>query len=167
VSGWALSLGPDRFIKSGVVKSAIERRDACLYVKKRVQGRKAPLVVITERFTKGGWGSYLTLIGVGKSRGRWLEHLELILDLKEKHLLQVTPQAWRFHLYPAPVIKACARQKDRLKQLAVDYTGCESPDEAEARCLTVYAHTTEVGFDAAEAAERRRARALRQQAKQK
>lgn len=141
-SGWALWL-PSTIASSGVCTSAQDRRAIVVDAKVQAQARGLPLVVVYEQHTVGGGagrdgkGTRWTpavMMGLGESRGRWLEQLELA-DIPRSHVIGVTPATWRKATLPRGV----ARDRESLKAAAI--ASCKargwpvaSDDEAEA-CL--------------------------------
>ncbi len=154
-SGWALATHAEEVMDSGFVTKAHERQSVCEKVKSDLASIGLPLVVVVESWSAGGWKSYKSLIGLGKAFGQWLDHLELILGVKEAHLLRVHERKWRSHLFEAQMLKDARNVKNGMKHLACAFTGKEDHNEAEACCLALFAQSSVEGLEAVDATKRR------------
>lgn len=139
-SGWALWL-PSTIASSGVCTTAEDRRAIVVDAKVQARARGLPLVVVYERHTVGGGARWTpdTMMGMGESRGRWLEQLELA-DIHRSHIIGVTPGTWRRAALGK--VTATMRRGD-LKSLAVEscrlrgfVVSCD--DQAEAILIALW-----------------------------
>lgn len=145
-SGWCIVerdagglLGKHRHVASGTCTKAVERRgivDSAIKLAGLDVGR---VVAVYERHTAGGGGRWNpeTMIGVGDSRGRWLEALELA-GVPRRQCIGVPPQEWR-HAMIGP------RRLDRAQWKAQAVLSCRgrgvtvaSDDEAEAVLIALW-----------------------------
>lgn len=161
VSGWAIALHAEGVLASGVAKKAHERAAVVERVWRLTQTKGYPLVIVTESFNAGGWRSHKALIGVGKALGRWLDHIELALDVKETHILKANVSKWRHHFFDHKLLKDAVKVENGLKKLACSFAGVEDHNRAEAICLALFAQSSIEGVEAAEAALRRLKHRLR------
>lgn len=157
-SGIAVARHADRCEFSGVVRTAVQRRDTCERVAALQVKSGLPLVVVAEGWG-GVWQRWSTAHGAGRNWGRWLDPIELILGVKEAQIVRVKPQTWRPALFGPELVKG--QDSDALKALACAYTGLADKDEAEAICLTFWVQSSVEGQEAAEAYVQRAARATR------
>jgi hypothetical protein len=159
VSGWAVTHAGEHVVESGVARDLAGRIAAIGATRKVIAQYRAPLVVVAETWSAGGWRSHKALIGIGKAWGRWLETLERDLGVREQHIVLAHERRWRHHLFDAAELKG--KGSDELKRLSCTYAGVADHNQAEAICLAIFGQTSEQGLDAAEAAARRLLRAIR------
>ena len=157
-SGWAIALTPDAANASGVARTPHERVAVCHLVAEYVEDTEYPLVVTAEKWNARGWRNvFYTALGLGRSFGRWLDHIELILGVKEQHFLRFHPNTWKHVIFTADELKGISREDH--KRLVCQYTGVPEHDRADAMCMAMATHSTEEGLKAAESAVRRAKRA--------
>ena len=156
VAGWAIACGPEveDLLAHGTAKFPGHRVAACAGARKICAGRQ--LVVVAEGWP-GTWQSWKTALGIGKAYGTWLDHVEIILGVREDHIVRVNPARWRNDLLGAENLKDT--DPEEKKGLAVAYTGVEQTDAAEAACMALWAFSSEAGVAAVEAAIGKMARA--------
>ncbi len=154
VSGWGLALGTSvkDLLGSGVAKTAIERRDACIYARDWAADLDLPLLVVAESWP-GRFPGQKQALGMGRAFGRWLENIELVLGAREDHILRIGMTSWRADLFPADLLRLAKEQQkeDRTgyKRLACAFADVADDNEAEAICITVW---SQASFEGAEAA---------------
>lgn len=143
-SGWAIverdareMLGRHVVLASGTVRSAIERREVIARAIDAACGE--PVVAVYEKHTAGGGSRWNpeTMIGIGDSRGRWLEALELA-GIKRRYCVGVVPAEWRRAMIGP-------RRMDRTAWKATAVLSCrgrgvavQSDDEAEAVLIALW-----------------------------
>lgn len=138
--GWAIGI-EGRRIASGVAASA-EQRTSAIALAVRLQTEVQParfLVVAAEKWQRGGWRSFESIVGTGAAWGRWAEQLELIA-FPATRIVRVVPKTWR-----APTIGQVKGGREMQKRAATwrargvfKLTAVE-PDEAEALCIMEWA----------------------------
>lgn len=146
-SGWALWL-PSTIVASGVCATSQDRRACIVDAKVQAAARGLPLVVVYERHTVGGrrvtrrdgsqgssWNP-ATMMGMGESRGRWLEQLELA-EVPRSHVIGVTPGEWR---RAALGSRTAIMARDELKALAIEscrLRGYDVRDDDQAEAILI------------------------------
>jgi hypothetical protein len=154
-SGFALARDATSCELAGVATTAAQRRAVCEDVAQRAASSGLPLVVVAESWP-GLWRSWKTAIGAGRNWGKWVDHIELVLGVREKHIVRVNTRRWRSDLFGVEVMKETFGMD--AKRLACTYVGTQDHDQAEAECLALWAHTSSDALEAAAAALRRKSR---------
>ena len=152
-SGWAVAADAKTILAAGVATTPADRIDAVEHAEALARERSLPIVTVLEKWGAGGWQTHSTIIGMGEQRGRWLEVLELYLQIEKKHIVQPHPNQWRTAFFEQK--DWFGKKSPELKRLACTYTGVPDHNEAEARLLAMYAFVSEAGLDAADKAWRR------------
>lgn len=145
-SGWCIVerdaggiLGRHRALDHGTCRRAIERREIIARAVAVAQGPDR-LVAVYEQHGVGRSERWTpaTMIGVGDSRGRWLEALELA-DVPRRHCIGVPPAEWRRAMIGP-------RRLDRAQWKAQAVLSCRGrgvtvtdDDEAEAVLIALWA----------------------------
>lgn len=101
-----------------------------------------PAEEVTVYLEETKFGSKITVFGMGKSQGRWLEQLELA-GVSEKQIARVEATEWRQRLWPGLKMSGktsdIRRTKWKIQALtwAKTYCGVDAAtdDEAEALCM--------------------------------
>ncbi len=157
-AGWAIARGPEQedLLAHGTATLPGHRLAACATVKKLRAQTRRKLVVVAEGWP-GKWQSWKTALGIGKAYGLWLDHVEIILGVREDHIVRVNPARWRNDLLGAENLKDT--DPEEKKGLAVAYTGVEQTDAAEAACMALWAFSSEAGIAAVQEALGKMARA--------
>jgi len=158
-SGWGIALIPEFVAEFGTASTINERKSACERAKIMAEDLNLPLVATVEEWTIGGPRvNHKMLIGLGKSYGRWLDHIELILGISEDDIVRATPQKWRNGLFGSKLVKKYTGNS--LKALACAYLSpsgslpVKNHNAAEAGCIACWAHCSEEGVIAGERAWR-------------
>lgn len=153
VSGWGLALGTSvkDLLGSGVAKTAVERRDACISAREWAEDLDLPLLVVAESWP-GRFPGQKQALGMGRAFGRWLEDIELELGVREDHILRIGVTSWRADLFPPELLRQAKEQqkedKTGYKRLACAFADVADDNEAEAICITVWSQSS---FEGAEA----------------
>lgn len=163
-SGYALARNNavEDLVFHGHLRTATARRDVCRRVREYAEDVGLPLVVVAESWP-GRWPSQKSALGMGRNWGRWIDHVELELGVKEDHILRVSFQRWRNDIYGPELCKEARESDDddAWKKLAMSYAGVDDHNEAEAMCIAIWSQTSFEGTDAAQAALKRLRRAQR------
>jgi hypothetical protein len=130
--GWALFVRGKR-MASGVARNALERAAVIA----RAQAYEAEfgiaLVVVGEKWSRGGWFSFDVIVGTGAAWGRWAEALELA-EHPARRIVRVLPATWR-----APTVGkhkgSDAYKAAAIKRVRGLYRIEVGADEAEALCI--------------------------------
>lgn len=145
-SGWSL-YASGAYVASGAAKSCAVRTtviEALLALVAR-EGHTslgaAPVVAAVESWTVGGkrrdkvdhW-TPAVMIGLGASRGRWLEQLA-IAGLPDRRVVSVVPQTWRTILAPFPRTTTEQAKASAVRLARAIARREVGPDEAEAVML--------------------------------
>lgn len=143
VSGWCIArrgIGRPEIIAHGIATKATERRDIiarALLSCDVTRGEK--MAAVYEAHTTGGGDRWnpATMIGIGDSRGRWMEALELA-GVPRRLCIGVPPHTWR-----AAMIGRHRMKREQWKAAAVlscRGRGVEvaSDDEAEAVLIAMW-----------------------------
>jgi hypothetical protein len=98
-SGWVIRTDKG-VVAYGTAKTAVARGSVVREAAQLARDMRGRLVIVMEKWTVGGarrgktrWNP-ITMIGLGDSRGRWLEQMELI-GLPRSRVVTVTPAQWR------------------------------------------------------------------------
>lgn len=153
LSGWAIANDPNSVLTSGTAKTVAERFDAVETAEAYAREMGLPLVGVVENWGSGGWRTVATAIGLGRSLGRWLELIELILGIRERDLVRPHPKTWQHHFFEHGMIQG--KKSEEMKGIACAFTGAADHNEAEACCLAMYGQGSVEGIEAAEKAARR------------
>jgi hypothetical protein len=155
-SGWAVADGntPDDVLESGISKKPEHRRDACAAAKGWQANTGLPLIVVAEDWP-GKWRSWKSALGIGRQWGMWVDHIHFTTGVKEGHILRVNPARWRNDLYGPEMVREAQGHQDGMRKLAVSFAGVADHNEAEARCIAIWAHQSFAGQASAEAALKR------------
>ena len=137
VSGWAV-ISPDRKVmEHGVARTYLERRAAV----ESAMGYPLLAVVLEEHYKSCGRMSSMSVLGMGESRGRWMEALAAA-GVPAARISRVTPTDWRRCLFGK------ARGKDSAAWKREAQAWCRTmhrldvgPDEADAICMGCAAWT--------------------------
>lgn len=151
-SGFALAREATSCELAGVTTTAAQRRAVCEDVAHRAAASGLPLVVVAESWP-GLWRSWKTAIGAGRNWGKWVDHIELVLGVKEQWIVRVNTRRWRSDLFGVEAMKGVHGMD--AKRLACTYVGTKDHDQAEAECIALWAHTSLDAHEAVEAALRR------------
>jgi hypothetical protein len=137
-SGWCF-LAQGKLIASGVARNALERADVVARAQNLERAFKLPLIVVAETWSRGGWMSFATILGMGTGWGRWAEALELA-EHPARRIVRVLPSTWRpptvgthrgTEAYKAAAIaRVRSAHRDEMGRALV-----AGPDEAEAICI--------------------------------
>lgn len=137
-SGWAIMAQGKRW-NSGVARHALERASVVAHAQTLARVHDLPLVVVAETWSRGGWMSFATILGMGVGWGRWAEALELA-EHPAKRIVRVLPGTWRpptvgthkgAEAYKAAAIaRVRSAHRDEMGRALV-----AGPDEAEAICI--------------------------------
>lgn len=93
-SGWAIFVAGESG-ESGVARTRIDRRDACVLASDVAEVRKLPLVVVAEKWTPGGkFAGARTMAGLGAQWGLWLAAIEEA-EIPKARIIRVHTQTWR------------------------------------------------------------------------
>jgi len=111
-SGWSLYLNGD-LKHCGQCQTAVERHQA-IETALVFDNKASPLVVVMETWSAGGWASHKVMFGMGASRGRWLEQLDLAAIPKSR-IVSVLPQRWRKDIFGRGMGKP---SRDQFKEMA-------------------------------------------------
>jgi hypothetical protein len=154
IAGWAIA-ADGVIVASGSAKNITERIDALDKLEAVLMGDVDERVVaVLETWTVGGgrgrdgqgtrWTPQ-TMIGLGASRGRWLEQLALA-GLPDRRIVSVTPSTWRGAILDGLRRRTTDECKASAQMVARLRLGHEvGPDEAEAVCIALWAmHAREV-----------------------
>jgi hypothetical protein len=140
-SGWAIWTPGAGICKHGTAKSSADRGAVVLDAVQIAHALTLPCVAVLEKWTPGGgvrWNPK-TMIGLGQSRGRWLEQLE-VCDFMDADVVSVEPNTWR-----AGTLSKLGRGvgRDEWKRRAVQ--ACKArglvtatDDEAEAILMAIW-----------------------------
>lgn len=131
-SGWCITVRGTRHA-SGTARTALERRGVVERAQGVARAIALPLVVVGETWSRGGWASFATILGMGTGWGRWAEALELA-GHPATRIVRVLPGTWR----PPTVGKH--KGTDEYKAAAIArvkgaHRVVVGPDEAEAICI--------------------------------
>jgi hypothetical protein len=165
-SGFAVARSASVVDVAGAVTTAAQRRAVCEDVVQRRLAADLPLVVVAEDWP-GLWRSWKTAVGAGRNWGRWLDHIELVLGVREDQIVRVNTRRWRSDLFGVELTRMKTpkglkpRPPEEMKRLACTYVGEKDHDQAEAMCLALWAHTSIDAQEAADAAMRRTTRLQR------
>lgn len=137
-SGWGLATDHETIVDSGVATTAADR-SAVIWRALDLAQEAHRLRVAIEWPTAGGGGAR-TALGIGKSRGRWLEMLELLAGYPEGRVLRLQPRQWRAATHGVVTAKGDTRaeREAHFKRAACTYTGIVHPDEAEGCCIALH-----------------------------
>lgn len=98
-SGWAI-FAYGKYITSGVAKTQSEREYAVRLALNETLARidmpkhDPVLVVVAEKWTRGGKWYAATMTGIGASWGKWVAELERV-GLPKRRIVRVYPATWR------------------------------------------------------------------------
>lgn len=134
-SGWAIATDHETVADYGVAINASERSGAM-----KLADKQGVTHVCIEWAQPGS--NRVSNMGMGQARGRWLEHIALVLGIgvKSVRLIKPKPNQWRAATHG--VVKASGKTSDdrtrEYKRAARAFTGIDDPDAAEAACLAMY-----------------------------
>jgi hypothetical protein len=140
-SGWAIWIPGRGVLEHGTAKSSNQRGSVVYRATDLAIQLDLPCVAVLEKWTPGGgvrWNPK-TMIGLGQSRGRWLEQLD-IYSFMDADMIGVEPNTWR-----AGTLSKLGRGigRDEWKRRAVQ--ACKArglvtatDDEAEAILIAVW-----------------------------
>lgn len=92
-SGWAIAVAgiPSRW---GRAHTHDDRYMACAVAMAEADRHHLPLLVVSEKWTAGGWMSASSMMGLGAAWGQWQAAIEEA-GIRRSRVVRVYPQTWR------------------------------------------------------------------------